>query len=194
MIAEAWTYRQIAVIADPEWKIIGDIKPDVVIDAIMAKKNLGTTRNEAPLVIGVGPGFEAPHTVHAVIESNRGPDLGRAIYSGAPAPFTGVPALKAGYSCERTLRAPSAGNVRRVKSIGDSVKAGEAILFVNDAPITAEIDGIVRGMIAEIHVAEGEKLGDIEPGSDPSCCWKISDKARAIGGGVLEAVMHFLNK
>ena len=187
-LAEAWNRLQIGVIVDPEWKMIGQLKPDVVIDAILAKSNLGTYKDEAPLVIGVGPGFSAPETVHAVIESNRGPNLGRAIYRGGPEPYTGIPAVKLGFSYERVLRAPHAGMVRLLKSIGDPVKAGDVILYVDTTPVRTAIDGITRGVIREIHVGENEKVGDIEPTTDPSCCRTISEKAKAIGDGVLEAV------
>ena len=129
----------------PHGSIIGELKPDVVIDAVLAKRNLGTHKDEAPVVIGVGPGFSAPDTVHAVIESNRGPTLGRAIYRGASEPYTGVPAVKAGFSWERVLRAPHAGMVRLVKSIGDAVRAGDVILYVDATPVRAAIDGITRG-------------------------------------------------
>ena len=189
-LAEAWNRKQIGVIIDPEWKIIADLKPDVVVDAILAKRNLGTYKDEAPVVIGVGSGFSAPDAVHAVIESNRGSDMGRAIYHGAAQPYTGIPATKAGFSWERVLRAPQAGKVCHVKSIGDAVKAGEVVLHVGGIPVRAAIDGSIRGLIREIEVVGHEKVGDIEPGGEPSCCFSISDKARAIGGGVLEAIMH----
>jgi xanthine dehydrogenase accessory factor len=189
-LAKAWDRNQIGVMADPSWKIIAELKPDVVVDAILAKRNLGTRKDEAPIVIGVGPGFSAPDTVHAVIESNRGPNLGRAIYKGAGEPYTGTPALRAGFSWERVMRAPHAGIVRLVKSIGDRVKAGETVLYVNNTPVQAAIDGVMRGLIREIEVEENEKIGDIEPTSDPSCCWTISDKARAIGNGVLDAIIN----
>jgi xanthine dehydrogenase accessory factor len=190
-LAEAWERNQIGVIADPEWKMIASLKPDVVVDAILAKKNLGTNKNEAPVVIAVGPGFSAPDIVDAVIESNRGPNLGRPIYCGSGEPYTGIPASRAGFSWERVLRAPNAGMVRLVKSIGDPVKAGDIVLYVGNTPVRAAIDGYTRGLIREIEVAENEKIGDIEPGSEPSSCRTISDKARAIGAGVLEAIKHF---
>jgi xanthine dehydrogenase accessory factor len=192
-LAEAWNRKQIGVMIDPAWKIIADLSPDVVVDSILAKRNLGTDKNEAPIVIGVGPGFSAPDIVHAVIESNRGPHLGRAIYMGAGEPYTGIPAMKAGFSWERVLRAPHAGMVRQVKFIGDSVKAGDTVLFVDETPVRAAIDGYLRGVIREIEVGENEKVGDIDPGSDSSCCRTISDKARAIGAGVLEAIVTLLN-
>ncbi len=191
-IQNAWNRNQIGVIVDPKWRIISDLKPDVVIDAILAKRNLGTLKNEAPVVIGVGPGFSAPDMVHAVIESNRGPNLGRAIYCGTSEPFTRIPAVRAGFSWERVVRAPHAGKVRLVKAIGDPVKAGETVLYVNATPVLAAIDGVMRGLIREIEVDDNEKIGDIEPTNDPSCCWKISDKAKRIGDGVLEAVRHLL--
>jgi xanthine dehydrogenase accessory factor len=192
-LVEAWNRNQIGVIVDPEWKIIADLKPDVVVDAILAKRNLGTNKDEAPVVIGVGPGFSAPDMVHAVIESNRGVNLGRTIYKGAAAPYTGVPAMRAGFSWERVVRAPHAGIVRHAKSLGDLVKAGDTILCVDATPVRTAIDGVVRGLIREIKVGEKEKIGDIEPGSEPSCCQTISDKAKAIGDGVLEAIRNLLN-
>jgi xanthine dehydrogenase accessory factor len=192
-LARAWDHKEIGIIIDPAWKIVSDLKPDVVVDAIMAKRNLGTGKDEAPLVIGVGPGFSAPRMVHVVVESNRGHNLGRAIYDGAAEPHTGMPGLTAGFSRERVLRSPHGGIVRHVKSIGDTVAARDTILFIDNTPVRAAIDGIVRGLIREIEVGENEKVGDIEPRGDISCCWTISDKARAIAGGVLEAIMHHLN-
>ncbi len=189
----AWAERKIGVIVDPAWRIIASLKPAVVVDAIMAKKNLGTTRDEAPLVIGVGPGFAAPGNVHVVVESNRGHNLGRAIYNGAAEPHTGIPGTTAGFSKERVLRAPHEGVVRHVKSIEDSVMQGEIVLYVDATPVRASIGGILRGLIREIRVRANEKVGDVEPRGDISYCRTISDKARAIGGGVLEAIMHYLN-
>jgi xanthine dehydrogenase accessory factor len=192
-LSKAWDRNQIGVIVDPEWKIIAELQLDVVVDAILAKRNLGTNKDEAPVVIGVGPGFSAPDMVHAVIESNRGDSLGQAIYKGAAAAYTGVPAMRAGFSWERVVRAPHAGVVRHVKSLGDLVKAGDTILYVDATPVRTAIDGVVRGLIREIKVGEKEKIGDIEPGSEPSCCQTISDKAKAIGDGVLEAIRNLLN-
>ena len=192
-LARAWARAQIGIVIDPSWRIIAHLKPDVVVDAIMAKRNLGTGKDEAPLVIGVGPGFSAPDIVHVVVESNRGHNLGRAIYNGAAEPHTGIPGLTAGFSRERVLRSPHKGMICHVKSIGDTVKAGDTVLYVDATPVCAAIDGIVRGLIREIEVREGEKVGDIEPRADTSCLWTISDKARSIAGGVLESIMHHLN-
>jgi xanthine dehydrogenase accessory factor len=191
---KAWEQGKVGVMVDPGWSIISGLKPQAVIDAIMAKKNLGTNKKEAPLVIGVGPGFSAPDIVHVVVESNRGHNLGRAIYNGAAEAHTGVPGLTAGFSRERVLRSPHAGMVRHVKAIGDRVAKGETVLHVNGTPVPASIDGILRGLIREIEVWANEKVGDIEPRGDISCCVTISDKANAIGGGVLEALMHYVNR
>ncbi|OPY70834.1 MAG: hypothetical protein A4E57_00149 [Syntrophorhabdaceae bacterium PtaU1.Bin034] len=192
-LAAAWNRGEIGIIIDPSWRIIADLKPDVVVDAIMAKRNLGTGKHEAPLVIGVGPGFSAPDIVHAAVESNRGHGLGRAIYHGAAEPHTGMPGLTAGYSRERVLRSPHEGAVRHAKSIGDRVVKGDTVLYIDTTPVKAAIDGMVRGLIREIYVRADEKVGDVEPRDDISYCWTISDKARAIAGGVLEAIMHRLN-
>ena len=193
-VEQAWSRRHIALIVDPEWKIIRRLKPDVVIDAIMAKRTTGTRKDEAPLVIGVGPGFAAPRNVHVVIESNRGHDLGRAIYEGEAEAHTGMPGLTSGYARERVLRSPCAGIVRNVKAIGEVVKKGDIVTYVNETSVAAAIDGIVRGLIREIHVRDNEKIGDIEPRGNASYCWTISEKARAIAGGVLEAIMHSMNR
>jgi len=192
-ILKAWERNQIAVVADPAWKTIAALKPDVVVDAILAKRNLGTHRFEAPVVIGIGPGFSAPDGVDAVIESNRGRNLGRAIYDGAAEPYTGVPASRKGFSWERVIRAPHAGKVHLLKAIGDAVEAGDVVLHVENTPVRAAMGGILRGLIREIEVTEGEKIGDIEPTRDPACCRKISDKAMSIGNGVLEAIETLTN-
>jgi xanthine dehydrogenase accessory factor len=192
-LTEAWDRNQIGVMVDPAWKIIKELKPDVVVDAILAKKNLGTGIEEAPVVIGVGPGFSAPETVHAVIESNRGRDLARVIYRGAAESYTGIPSLRAGFSWERVLRAPQPGKVRLMKSIGDLVIAGDTVLYVDKTPVRTVIDGVVRGLIREINVGKDEKIGDIEPGSDSFHGRAISDKAKAIGKGVLDAIINLQN-
>jgi len=190
-VFDVWGRRNIAVIVDPEWGFINELRPDVVIDAVMAKRNTGTKREEAPLVIGVGPGFAAPCDAHAVVESNRGHNLGKVIYSGSAEPHTGIPGSTMGYTRERVLRAPHGGLVRHHKDIGDKVMKGDLILYVDKSPLFAPIDGILRGLIREIEVTTKEKIGDIDPRNMKEHCYTITDKARAIGGGVLEAIMHF---
>jgi len=191
-IVKIWKEGKIAVIVDPGWKIIEEIKPDVVIDAIMAKRNIGTKKDEAPLVIGVGPGFSAPQDVHAVIESNRGHNLGRVFYSGTAESYTGTPGPVMGYTTERVLRSPHEGLIKHAnKAIGDYAKKSETVMFINETPIPAPFDGILRGLIREIHVEANEKIGDIDPKATIEYCYIITEKARAISGGVLEAIMHF---
>jgi len=193
-VRSAWEKHNIAVLVDPQWKSIGVIKPHVVVDATMVKRNLGTKKDEAPLVIGVGPGFKTGDDVHIVIESNRGHDLGRTIYEGAAEPYTGIPGQMMAYTKERVLRAHAAGRVKHMRVLGDSVKSGDPILTIDNIPLLAPIDGILRGLIREISVVKDEKVGDIDPRGKLEYCHTISDKARAIGGGVLEAIMHVYNQ
>lgn len=192
-IHDLWKKGKIAVMVDPEWKIVHTLKPDIVVDAIMAKRNMGTKKTEAPFVVGVGPGFSAPEDVHVVVESNRGHNLGRVIYDGAAEPHTGIPGPTMGYTSERVLRSPHEGLIRHVKNLGDSVKKGEIVLYVNETPVYATINGLLRGLIREIRVKSKEKIGDIDPRETREYCFTITEKARAIGGGVLEAIMHEYN-
>ncbi|MBA4418815.1 MAG: molybdenum hydroxylase [Syntrophus sp. (in: bacteria)] len=188
-----WEQKQIGVIIDPGWRAIAALKPDVVIDAIMAKRNLGTSTAEARFVVGVGPGFSAPEDVHAVIESNRGHNLGRAIYKGSAEQYTGIPGSIMGFGIERVLRSPRAGIIRHMCRLGDNVQKGDIVLYVNETPVAAEIDGVLRGLIREMNVRENEKIADIDPRGMREYCNTVADKARAIGGGVLEAVMERYN-
>ena len=193
-VRSVWKNNKIAVLVDPQWQSVGILKPNVVVDAMMAKRNLGTRNDEAPLVIGVGPGFVADDDVHIVVESNRGHNLGRTIYKGAAEPYTGIPGQTMAYTKERVLRAPVAGRVKHARVLGDSVKTGDLILTIDNKPLLASIDGILRGLIREIPVTRDEKVGDIDPRGKVEYCYTISEKARAIGGGVLEAIMHVYNK
>ncbi|MFH0725754.1 MAG: selenium-dependent molybdenum cofactor biosynthesis protein YqeB [Pseudomonadota bacterium] len=193
-VSEIWADRNMAVLVDPDWKIYPELRPDVVIDAILAKKNLGTTKEEAPLVIGVGPGFTVPDEVHVAVESNRGHNLGRTIYAGTPEPHTGVPGLIGGFGRERLLRAPHAGTVHHVMAIGARVRKGDLVLHVDETPVLASIDGIIRGLIREMPVTAGRKLGDIDPRGEIVHCHTISEKARAIAGGVLEALIGWVSR
>lgn len=194
-IHHAWDKGKIAVVVDPEWKISEKVRSDVMVDAILAKRNLGTVLNEAPLVMGLGPGFVAGKDVHMVIETNRGHHLGRIITSGSAEPTTGIPGNIGGFAAERVLRAPSSGIFRATRTIGDMVKRGEAVGDVDGAEICAEIDGVIRGLIRSGNrVVQGLKLGDIDPRADSSYCNTISDKARAIAGSVLEAILRVFNR
>lgn len=196
---------EVPLLIDPEGESIELLKPDVVIDAIIAKRNLGTTINMAPLVIGVGPGFTAGHDVHLVIESMRGHNLARIITDGMAQPNTGVPGNIAGFTSERVIHAPAAGYIHDVRKIGDIVQKGDEIAriypdkgsFDNElseyVPVNATITGIIRGLIREgYYFKEGFKIADIDPReSELTNCFTISDKARSIAGSVLEAVSAF---
>lgn len=185
----------IPIIIDKEANIIKKLKPKVVVDAIIAKKNLRTSINDAPIVIGVGPGFEAKKDCHLVIETKRGHYLGKVIEEGSAIPNTGIPGNIGGYTKERIIRASSNGKIRPVVKIGDYVKKGEVIAYIDGVEVVAEIDGIVRGMLQEeIEVFKGMKSGDIDPRCEKDHCFTISDKARSIGGGVLEAIMYMNSK
>ncbi len=193
-VYQAWKRHQIAVVADPCWKMTDRIKPDVIIDATIAKKNLGTTMNEAPLVIGLGPGFEAGQDVHLVIETNRGHNLGRVIVSGPAEKNTGIPGSINGFTRDRVLRAPAEGPFDSNLHIGMTVRAGDVIGNVDKKNVTAEISGVLRGLIKPgTMVKQGLKIGDIDPRDDREYCKTISDKARAVAGGALEAILRRFN-
>lgn len=186
-----WAGRNIPLLVDSDAWIREKIMPAVVVDAIMAKKNTGTTISDAPLVIGVGPGFVAGVNVHAVVESNRGYHLGRVVWNGEAETDTGIPASVAGFTNARVFRVPCAGRFTALRNIGDSVNAGDTIAEVKEVPIKAGIHGLVRGMLKDgIEVPQGIKAGDIDPRGEREYCYAISDKARAIAGGVLEAILH----
>ena len=184
----------IPIIIDEKADIIKELRPDVVVDAIIAKKNLGTSIEDAAIVIGVGPGFEAKVDCHLVVETKRGHYLGKVIEEGSAIPNTGVPGNIGGYTKERIIRASSNGKIKPVVEIGDFVKKGDIVAYIDGIEVLAEIDGIVRGMLQEgIEVFKGMKSGDIDPRCEKDHCFTISDKARSIGGGVLEAIMYMNN-
>lgn len=190
----AWEDNSIPVLVDPEWNAIKNIRPHVVIDATIAKKNLGTNLSEAPLVIGLGPGFEAGKDVHRVIETNRGHNLGRVIVKGCPEPNTGIPGSTNGYTHERVLRAPCPGTFHSDLTIGEMVKKGQVVGYVDDMPVKVQIDGVLRGQIrSNTRVENKLKIGDIDPRGNIEHCTTISDKARAVGGSVLEAILQKYN-
>lgn len=184
--------NQIPVLIDPDSKCLQALQPEIVVDAIIAKKNIGTKITDADLVIGVGPGFYAGRDCHVVIETKRGHDLGRVIHEGAAIPNTGVPGNIGGYTIERIIRATDNGSFHPIAEIGDHVEAGELIARCDESPVYAKISGIVRGMLQDgVKVYDGMKAGDIDARCEREYCFTISDKARAIGGGVLEAVCAY---
>ena len=189
-MAETWKQGQIPVLIDPQGESKSITRPEVIVDAILAKRNLGTSIKDAHLVIAIGPGFEAGRDAHYVVETNRGHNLGRLLSSGSAEPDTGVPGAVKGITADRVLRSPSAGLWESVLDIGDPVKQGETVGTVAETPVTAKIGGILRGLIRPgIHVSEGLKIGDIDPRGVKASCFTISDKALAIAGGVLEGIL-----
>ena len=194
-IRDAWLRRRVAVRVDPAWESLHEFKPDVVIDAILAKRNLGTCITDAPLVLGMGPGFVAGQDCHMVVETNRGHNLGRLIAHGTAEPNTGIPGNIGGFTKERVLRAPSAGLFVTDKKLGDAVSKGEVIGRVGNAAVIAPIEGILRGLIRpNFPVKEGLKIGDIDPRGNGDYCDTISDKARTLGGAILVAVLAAYNR
>jgi xanthine dehydrogenase accessory factor len=190
-----WGEGRIAVLVDPKGESIRSIRPDVLVDATIAKVNLGTSQTDAPLVIALGPGFSAGRDCHVVVETNRGHDLGRLIRSGAAAPDTGIPGNIGGYTRERVLRAPADGVLVPVREIGDAVAQGETIGRVGEAEVKATIAGVLRGLIRPgSRVVRGLKIGDIDPRGDAGLCETVSEKARALGGAVLEAILAGYNR
>jgi xanthine dehydrogenase accessory factor len=193
-INEAWQQNLIPLVVDPENKTKDVLKPEVEIDAIIAKKNLGTRITDAPLVIGLGPGFSAGKDVHVIIETNRGHNLGRIIVHGEAEPDTGIPGPIGGFARERVWHAPVAGLFTTEKKIGDRVAAGDVVALVDNTPVKTEIGGMIRGLLrTNTQVPKGMKLGDIDPRGIAEYCYTISDKSRTISGGVLEAIMARFN-
>jgi len=184
----------VAVMVDPEGECISRVAPAVLVDAIMAKRYTGTHRSMAPLVLALGPGFDAPSQVHGVIETKRGHYLGRLITKGSAIPNTGIPGAVMGYSAERILRAPADGRVEPLLSIGDQVGEGGLIARVGGAEVRSAISGVLRGLIhPTVPVERGMKIGDVDPRGAREHCFSITDKALAVAGGVLEGVARFFS-
>lgn len=198
---------RVPLLVDPEGSSIPLLKPDIVVDAIIAKKNLGTAKEMAPLVIGVGPGFTAGEDVDLVVESMRGHNLARIFTTGSALPNTGIPGNIGGFTKERVLHAEAAGYMKNIRQIGDIVEKGEEIARIYEkmtedgtfsgsyVSVEASISGIIRGLIREgYHFQKGFKIADIDPREgELANCFTISDKARSIGGSVLEAVCGYVN-
>lgn len=194
---------EVPLLVDERADCVTALRPAAVVDAILAKRNLGTNREMAPITVGLGPGFIAGDDVDAVIETMRGHHLGRVFLQGAAIPNTGVPGVIAGYAAERVIHAPASGEMIFVQDergqkidIGALVKKGQEIARVGGVPVLATIDGVLRGLIrAGYPVTEGLKIADIDPRSEQvAYCDTVSDKARAIGGGVVEALLYLARK
>lgn len=182
---------KIAVMVDPKATCATTLKPDAVVDAILAKRNLGTTRDMAPVVVAVGPGFEAGYDCDAVVETMRGHYLGFVYYTGRPIPNTNVPGLIGGFAGERVLRAPADGVFEPIVELGDMVEQGDLIARVAGEPLYATLSGVVRGLLQPgVVVTRNMKSGDIDPRGKKAYIHTVSDKARAVGGGVLEAILY----
>ncbi len=193
-----WAEGAVPLVVDASADCIQTIKPAALVDAILAKRNLGTHKDMAPITIALGPGFTAGTDVDAVIETMRGHDLGRILYTGAALPNTGVPGLIAGHDLDRVIHAPAAGTLQSVRDaegqeidIGSIVRQGDIIARIGETPVVATLDGVVRGLIrSDFAVTKGLKIADIDPRIEQKKnCNTISDKARNIAGGVVEAVL-----
>ena len=187
---------KLPILVDPQGESIWQLKPMAVVDAILAKKNLGTSKEMAPITVALGPGFTAGRDVDAVIETKRGHHLGRVLWQGTAAPNTGIPGVIGGYGKERVIHSPAEGVLRNVCKITDTIKRGETIAVIEtengNVSVSATIDGLLRGLIRDGYpVTRGFKIADIDPRTEEyQNCFTISDKARCIAGGVLEAVLH----
>ncbi len=188
--------KKIAVAIDEKNELYKELKPDIVVDAILAKKNLGTSMDMADIVIGVGPGFCAGVDCKAVVETSRGHDLGRVIYEGYAKKNTGIPGVIAGVSKDRVIYSLNAGILHVKAKIGDMVKKDDIIAYVDKTEVKATINGVLRGLLRDgYEVSEKFKIADIDPREDEQKnCFSISDKARSVGGGVLEAILHLKTK
>ena len=182
---------QVAIMVDPSCQLLTVVQPFAVIDAVLAKKNLGTIREMAPITIALGPGFIAGEDVDVVIETMRGHNLGRLIRQGSALPNTGVPGIIEGMGQERVIHAPVAGIITIKAAISDAIEKGQIIADIDGHPVIASMDGILRGLIRDgFKVSQGLKIADIDPrDSEKENCFTISDKARCIGGSVLEAIL-----
>jgi len=181
----------VPVCTDPGGELLSTLNPDVVVDARLAKRNLGTRLSDAPIVIGLGPGFETGKDVHAVVETMRGHNLGRVFYQGSAEADTHVPGLVLGHGRDRVIWAPCGGHFTSLAAIGEQIKADQTVAMVAQQAVRASIPGVLRGILHDgLAVHQGQKVGDIDPRGVREHCFSISDKARAVGGGVLEAVLY----
>ena len=193
-IEKIFSEDAVPVLIDPDGDAIRILHPAILIDAIIAKKNLGTSKDMAPFTIALGPGFVAGEDVDCVVETARGHNLARLIYSGSAAPNTGIPGNIEGFTSERVIHSPCCGTFRSVRKIGDLVVKGDLIAEVGGMPVQATIDGMIRGLLHDgLDIQEHFKIADIDPRGSRADYQTCSDKARALGGAVLEAVMNYLS-
>lgn len=190
-LLDAFDWSCIPVFVDPDARLVQRWRPDVLIDGRILKRNLDNRIDQAPLVIGFGPGLVAGRDVHLVIETDRGHDLGRIIRAGTSRPDTGEPGVIGGYSTERVLRSPCGGQLVGRAEIGDLVQAGDPVAVVGEQIVRAGIAGVLRGLIRPGPVTAGQKVGDVDPRGDRAACERLSDKTRTLSGGVLEAILSW---
>jgi len=189
-----WDQGNIPLIIDPQMEIKDWLKPDVLVDAIMAKRNTGVSIADSPFVIGVGPGFCAGRDVHVVVETNNSENLGKVIFKGEPEPDTGIPLEVGQITSERAMFAPVEGIFRASRRMGDMIKSGDNVGWVNDKPVTAQIDGVLRAVLRDkVFVKKGMKLGEVDPRGEVWLVNAIRPRMRTIAGGVLEAIMNRYN-
>jgi xanthine dehydrogenase accessory factor len=187
-VHDALSRGMIPVVIDRDALVRRSLRPLLLVDAIIAKRNLGTRIGHAPVVVALGPGFVAGQDADAVVETKRGHDLGKVLLEGSAAGDTGAPGDIGGFTWQRVVRSPAAGVFREVASIGDLVGTGEVLGYVGSEPVPAPLGGVLRGLLhSGLTVTPGFKLGDVDPRGDASRCSSVSDKARSIAGGVLEA-------
>jgi xanthine dehydrogenase accessory factor len=194
-ISACWSAGEVPVAVDPYARIVERVQPDALVDALVAKRNKGTRIDDAPVVVAVGPGFTVGVDCHAVVESNRGHNLGRVILSDSAEPNTGIAGMVGGENVRRVLHAPVSGTFDPLCEIGDRVRSGELVARVDDTAIHSQLDGVVRGLLyAGLVVRAGQKVGDVDPRAVVANCFTISDKALAVGGGTVEAILYLLRK
>ncbi|MFC2018435.1 selenium-dependent molybdenum cofactor biosynthesis protein YqeB [Chloroflexota bacterium] len=189
-----WAQNKLAIMVDPQARVMDTLRPDVLVDAIMAKKNLATKIGDAPLVIGLGPGFEVGRDAHLIIETNNSEDLGRVILKGQAEADSRIPLATGGLTHERVLHAPADGQLRLEKQLGDPVRTDEAVAFVGEHPVIARIGGTVRALLRDgTALKKGTKMGEIDPLARSEVAYAIRPRMRAISGGVLEAILMRFN-
>jgi len=195
-VPEAWSPGDpVPLLEDPECRSLERLAPVALVDAIVAKSRAGTRLDMAPVVVALGPGFEAGRDAHAVVETNRGHDLGRVILQGCAEANTSVPGRIAGHDRQRVLRAPAAGTVEALRAIGDEVQAGDPVLSIQGVTVRSGIGGVVRGLIRPgFEVQPGLKVADVDPRGVREHCFSVSDKSRAVAGGVLEAILMLASR
>ena len=190
-LSTVWQRQEIPVMVDPDASILSRLRPEALVDGIMAKRNLGTHLSGAPIVVALGPGFVAGVDCHAVVETNRGHNLGRVYCAGSAQLDTGTPGNIGGQNARRVLRAPADGILHVTRHIGDKLRAGDTIGAVAGETVVSHIDGVLRGVLRDgLRVSSGAKLADVDPRGVVDHCFTVSDKAWAVGGGVLEAVLY----